>query len=447
MDITVKPSERGDQQRPGEYSADTKRGSVATVAAARAVLAGDRRFSLKRALPFLGPAFIAAVAYIDPGNFATNIQAGSQFGYLLLWVILASNLMAVLLQTLSAKLGIATGRNLPELCRRHLPRPVSMGLWVVAEIGAMATDLAEFLGAAVGFNLLLHVPLFLAGLLTAVATFGILALQRFGFRPLEALITVLVGVIAGAYLIELFIAKPHGGQIAYHLFVPGLAGPESVLLAVGILGATVMPHVVYLHSALTQNRVRPRNAGEARAIFRFERFDIWLAMGLAGIVNGAMLIMAASVFFSSGHTGVSSIETAFQTLTPLAGNGAAALFGVALLASGLSSSAVGTLAGQVIMEGFTGWRIPLWIRRAITMLPALVVIALGMDPTRTLVLSQVALSFVLPFAIIPLLYFTGRRDIMRGLVNHRVTRILGWGVAAIIIALNLVLLYSTFTGL
>ena len=418
--------------------------SARTVAAARVALTGGRHVSLRGLLPFVGPAFIASVAYIDPGNFATNVQAGSQFGYLLLWVILASNLMAVLLQTLSAKLGIATGRNLPELCRVYLPRRASVGLWVVAEIGAMATDLAEFLGAAVGFNLLLHVPLFIAGLLTGAATFAILGLQRYGFRPLEAVIAALVGVIAGSYVIEVLLARPKAGPVAFHAVVPLLHGSESVLLAVGILGATVMPHVIYLHSALTQSRVRPRNGREAQRIYRFERMDVWIALGIAGVVNGAMLIMAAAAFNGSGHTQIATLETAYRTLSPLLGQGASTLFAIALIASGLSSSAVGTMAGQVIMDGFMGWHMPVWLRRLITMLPALIVIGIGVDPTRTLVLSQVALSFVLPFAIVPLLYFTGRRDIMRGLVNRMSTRVLGWGVAGVIVALNIVLLYTTF---
>src|SRR5512146_2694801 len=275
--------------------------SARTVKAAEKTLDTSGPFRLRGVLPFLGPAFIAAIAYIDPGNFATNIQAGAQFGYLLLWVILASNLMAILLQTLSAKLGIATGKNLPQLCREYLPRPVSMGLWVIAEIGAMATDLAEFLGAAIGFNLLFHIPLLAAGLLTGVTTFAILALQRLGFRPLEAIIASLLAVIAICYVVETFLARPDAGQIAYHAFVPQFAGTSSILLAVGILGATVMPHVVYLHSALTQNRIQARNERDAKRILRFERFDIIIALGLAGLVNGAMLIMAASVFFGSGH--------------------------------------------------------------------------------------------------------------------------------------------------
>jgi manganese transport protein len=418
--------------------------SERTVVAARVALTGDRHISLRGLLPFVGPAFIASVAYIDPGNFATNVQAGSQFGYLLLWVILASNLMAVLLQTLSAKLGIATGRNLPELCRIYLPRRASVGLWIIAEIGAMATDLAEFLGAAVGFNLLLHVPLLIAGLLTGAVTFAILGLQRYGFRPLEAVIAALVGVIAGSYVIEVVLARPQAGPVAFHAVTPLLHGSESVLLAVGILGATVMPHVIYLHSALTQSRVRPRNGREAQRIYRFERVDVWIALGIAGIVNGAMLIMAAAAFNGSGHTQVATLETAFRTLSPLLGQAASTIFAIALIASGLSSSAVGTMAGQVIMDGFMGWHIPISLRRLITMLPALIVIGIGVDPTRTLVLSQVALSFVLPFAIVPLLYFTGRRDIMRGLVNRQSTRILGWGVAGVIVTLNIVLLFTTF---
>ncbi len=420
--------------------------TAGTVAAARAAIASPRRLSLRQALPFLGPAFIAAVAYVDPGNFATNIQAGSQFGYLLLWVILASNLFAILLQTLSAKVGIATGRNLPQLVHDYLPRRAAIGLWGVAEVAAMATDLAEFLGAAVGFQLLLHVPLLVAGLMTGVATFGILALQQFGFRPLEIVIIALIGVIAGSYLVESVMARPDLHAIAYHSVVPQFGGAAGLTLAVGILGATVMPHVIYLHSALTQGRIPTRKASEARSVFAFERFDIWVALGLAGIVNGAMLVVAAAVFFATGHTGVADIQTAYQTLTPLLGSAASALFAIALVASGLSSSAVGTLAGQIIMEGFIGWRVPIWARRLITMAPALIVIALGVNPTETLILSQVVLSFTLPFAIIPLVYFTARRDIMKSLVNHRVTTALGWLVAALIIILNGLLLYQTFGG-
>ena len=420
-------------------------GDRRTVAAARATLSGKQR-GIWRVLPFLGPAFIASVAYIDPGNFATNIQGGSAFGYQLLWVILLSNLMAVLLQTLSAKLGIATGMNLPEVCAKHLPRRANLTLWLVAEVAAMATDLAEFIGAALGFYLLLHIPLFWAGLLTGVVTFLLLGMRRYGFRPLEAVIIVLVAVIAGSYLIETVLARPDAGQVAIHTVTPLLNG-SSVLLAVGILGATVMPHVIYLHSALTQRRIVPGNEQEARRIFRFEQLDIWLAMGLAGLVNGAMLIMAAAVFFGHGLTQIATLQDAYRTLTPLLGPAAAIFFGLALLASGLSSSTVGTMAGQVIMQGFTGWRIPNWLRRLVTMLPALIVLGIGLDPTATLVMSQVVLSFALPFAIVPLLLFTRRRDIMGALVNHRLTTALGGLVALVIIALNVLLLVQVFSGL
>ncbi len=419
--------------------------SERTLARAQAQLDAPQRWTVRRALPFLGPAFIAAVAYVDPGNFATNIQAGSAYGYTLLWVILAANLVAILLQTLSAKVGIATGKNLPELCHDYLPRGLNYALWGVAELAAMATDLAEFLGAAIGFNLLLHVPLLVAGLMTGVATFGILALQRFGFRPMEIVIAGLIGVIAGSYLVEAVMARPDLRQIAYHAVTPQFGGAGGAVLAVGILGATVMPHVIYLHSALTQGRIPLRDAADARRVFRLERFDIWLALGIAGLVNGAMLVVAAAVFFSSGHTTITQLDQAYRTLTPLLGRSSSQLFGVALLVSGLSSSTVGTLAGQVVMGGFLGWRIPTFVRRAITMAPALVVIALGLDPTRTLVLSQVALSFALPFAVVPLIYFSSRADVMGDLVNRAWTRRLAWGVTAGIILLNLALLWQTFT--
>lgn len=418
--------------------------SARTVLQANVTLARKRGFSLRGVLPFLGPAFIAAVAYVDPGNFATNIQAGAQYGYTLLWVILLANLTAILLQTLSAKVGIATGKNLPQLAREHLPRQLNLPLWVIAEVAAMATDLAEFLGAAVGFNLLLHVPLLVAGLMTGAATFAILGLQRYGFRPIEAIITLLIAIIAGSYLIEAIMARPNMGQVVYHTLTPDFGGAGGAVLAVGILGATVMPHVIYLHSALMQDRVKTRGLMEKRRLFAFERVDIWVALGVAGLINIAMLLLAASVFYGTGHKDVASIETAYRTLTPLLGNAASWLFAVALLASGLSSSTVGTMAGQVVMEGFLGWRIPIWLRRLITMAPALIVIAIGVDPTRTLVLSQVALSFTLPFAVVPLVYFTSRKDIMGGLVNAPWVRWLAWGVTAVIIALNAGLLLQTF---
>lgn len=415
-----------------------------TVARAHAELATPRRWSLRGLAPFLGPAFIAAVAYVDPGNFATNIQGGAAFGYTLLWVILAANLIAIVLQTLSAKLGIATGKNLPELCREYLPQSLNYVLWGVAEVAAMATDLAEFLGAAIGFNLLLHVPLLVAGIMTGIATFGLLGLQRFGFRPLELVIGGLIGVIALSYLAEAVISRPDVRQIAYHAVVPQFGGAGGAMLAVGILGATVMPHVIYLHSALIQDRIPVRKVADLRRVFHMEQIDIWIALGVAGVVNGAMLITAAAAFHTSGHTAVASLDEAYRTLTPLLGSASSALFGIALLASGLSSSTVGTLAGQVVMGGFLGWRIPTMLRRAITMAPALIVIALGIDPTRTLVLSQVALSFALPFAIIPLIYFTARKDVMGELVNRVWTSRLAWAITLGIVALNAVLLWQTF---
>jgi len=408
--------------------------------------AAGRLGRIRRVLPFLGPAFVASVAYIDPGNFATNIQGGARFGYLLLWVILMSNLMAMLIQSLSAKLGIATGRNLAEVCRDHFPRPLVYGMWVVAEMVAMATDLAEFLGAAIGFNLLFHIPLLPAGILTGVVTFVILALERFGARPLEAVIAAFVGVIAVSYVIETALASPDWGTLGRHALVPQLEGEESLLLAVGILGATVMPHVIFLHSSLTQSRIRPKDVAQARRIYHFEILDVVIAMGLAGLVNMAMLIMAAATFHAEGLIEIASIEEAYRTLTPLLGPLASTVFAISLLAAGLSSSTVGTMAGQVIMQGFLNWHIPVWLRRAITMAPALVVIALGLDPTRTLVISQVILSFGIPFALIPLVLFTRDRRIMGDLVNQTWTTRVAWLVASVIVGLNVFLLVATFQG-
>jgi manganese transport protein len=405
------------------------------------VLRGERKFRL---LPFLGPAFVACVAYIDPGNFATNIAGGSKFGYTLLWVIVASNLTAMLIQMLSAKLGIATGRNLPEVCRQQFSRRTSIGLWIQAEAIAMATDLAEFLGAVVGFHLLLGIDLLPAAGLTALAAFGILGLQRFGFRPFEAVIVVLVGIVGVCYISELFMAHPPLGTVGIHAIEPGFAGSESVLLAVGILGATVMPHVIYLHSALMQNRVVPDTDQEARRLMRYTRVDVVIAMSIAGIINMAMLIMAATVFYKSGLHDVDSLEGAHKTLEPILGGASSVLFALALLASGLSSSAVGTLSGQVVMQGFIRRRIPVFVRRAVTMLPALIVIAIGLDPSRTLVISQVVLSFGIPFALIPLVVFTSKKRIMGVLVNHPVTTAAAAVIAALISALNIFLLAQTF---
>ena len=404
------------------------------------------RRGISRILPFLGPAFVASVAYIDPGNFATNIAGGAQFGYLLLWVVVASNLTAMLVQALSAKLGIATGRNLAELCRDRFPRPVVWGMWGISELVAMATDLAEFLGAALGFYLLFHIPLFVAALLAGVVTLLILALERRGFRPVEAVITAFVGVIAVSYVIETILDRPNWTEVAVGALVPRFAGTESVLLATGILGATVMPHVIFLHSALTQHRIVPRNEAQAKLLYRFEVTDVLLAMGLAGVVNAAMLIMAASTFHARGLTSIASIDEAHRTLAPLLGRASSTIFAISLLASGLSSSTVGTMAGQVIMQGFLHRQIPIWIRRLVTMIPALVVIALGWEPTRTLVISQVVLSFGLPFALVPLVIFTSRRDVMGGLANHRLTTVLASAVTAVIIALNLFLISRMLAG-
>ena len=404
----------------------------------------SRRRRFTRFLPFLGPAFIACVAYIDPGNFATNIAGGSKFGYTLVWVIVASNLMAMLIQTLSAKLGIATGRNLPEVCRDQFPRRVAIGLWVQAEAIAMATDLAEFLGAALGFHLLFGIGLFPAAVITGVAAFAILGLQRFGFRPLEAVIAALVGVIGGCYLAELFYANPPLGEAARHAVIPQFQGSESVLLAVGILGATVMPHVIYLHSALMQDRVKTQDEEQKRQLLRFTIIDVVIAMTIAGLINMAMLVMAASVFHGSGLPGVDSLETAHKTLEPILGGASSVLFALALLFSGLSSSAVGTLAGQVVMQGFIRRKIPIVVRRLVTMLPAFVVIGIGADPSRTLVISQVVLSFGIPFALIPLVLFTSRSDLMGALVNRRGTTVAAVIVATVITGLNIFLLVQTF---
>ncbi len=413
--------------------------------AAREAILGKRR-GWRALLPFLGPAFIASIAYIDPGNFATNISGGAQFGYALLWVILMANLMAMLIQGLAAKLGIATGMNLAEMCRARYPRWLCYVFWVTQEGTAMATDLAEFLGAAIGINLLFGIPMFGAALITGVGVFLILTLQGNGFRGLEVFIGGSAGVIALCYIVETLLARPDWGQVAYHSVVPSLPGSEAVLLAVGIIGATVMPHVIYLHSALTQGRVVPGSENEAQRVFAFEKIDTIIAMAVAGLVNMAMLYMAARVFHFTGHSDVAEINTAYQTLTPLLGKAAAVVFGIALVTSGISSSHVGTMAGQVVMQGFVNFRTPLWLRRIVTMVPALVAIYLGLEPTRTLVISQVVLSFTLPIPIITLILFTSNPAIMGKLVNHRMTTTLAVVCAAIILLLNVVLLYQTFGG-
>jgi manganese transport protein len=438
--MAKEPSKGSGSNRP-------RRTDAGTVRAAHDVLAGKKHVPrLKRLLPFLGPAFIASVAYVDPGNFATNIQGGAEFGYKLLWVIVASNLMAMLIQTLSAKLGIATGMNLAELCRHQFSKPVVWVMWFLMELVAISTDLAEFLGAALGFNLLLGIPLFWGAILTAIATFLILGLERYGFRRLEAVITSMVAMIALAYLIESIIDQPDWGLVFYHSFVPSLPDKRAVLLATGILGATVMPHAIFLHSALTQGRIKVRNPVKLRKLFRFQIYDVSISMGLAGLVNMAILVMAAATFHRHGMTGVGTIEEAHRTLEPLLGAAASSVFAISLLASGLSSSTVGTSAGQVMMQGFLHRHIPVWIRRLVTMTPALFVIGVGFDPTATLVMSQVVLSFGLPFAIIPLVLFTRRRDLMGVLVNKPATTYAVSVIAGLIIALNVLLLYQTLWG-
>jgi manganese transport protein len=399
------------------------------------------RGRVRATLTMLGPAFVASIAYVDPGNFATNIQGGARFGYMLLWVVLLANLMAMLIQYLSAKLGIATDRNLPELCRERFPRWTTWGLWIQAEVMAMSTDIAEFLGAALGLNLLFGVPLLTAGLITAVIAFAILHLQTRGYRRFELAITALLAIVFAGFLYETLRVGPSVHQSLRGL-LPGLSGSTSLYLAVGIIGATVMPHAIYLHSALTNGRMPVRNDAERRKVLRFERLDVIIALGLAGVINLAMLAVAAKLFHTPALAGLSTIQDAHHQFGRLVGGGAALAFAVALLASGASSSSVGTYAGQVVMAGFVKIRIPLLVRRLVTMVPALVVLGLGVSPTSALVLSQVVLSFGIPFALVPLVVLTGRRDVMGVHVNRRLTTVVACGVVALITALNLFLIWQ-----
>ncbi len=397
----------------------------------------------KRLLPFLGPAFIAAIAYIDPGNFATNISAGSKFGYMLLWVILFSNLMAFLIQVLSAKLGIATGKNLPEIARDRYPKWVSAGLWIQGELVIMATDLAEFIGAALGLNLLFGIPMMEAAIIAAIGSFAILELQRRGYRALEAGIAGLLFVVVIAFALQTFFAKPDAASVLEGLFIPKIDGMDSVLLATGILGATVMPHAIYLHSALTQRRVVGKTDNERKKIFKFETIDILIAMVIAGAINASMLIVAAALFFKNGLY-VEDLDVAYQQFGHYIGPASAALFGIGLLAAGLSSSSVGTLSGDIIMQGFIRYRIPLYLRRFITIIPPMIIIISGVNATEALVWSQVVLSFGISFALVPLIMFTSNKRLMGALTNRKWVTALAWLIAVLVIALNLFVIYDSF---
>lgn len=397
----------------------------------------------KRLLPFLGPAFIAAIAYIDPGNFATNISAGSKYGYMLLWVILFSNLMAFLIQVLSAKLGIATGKNLPEIARDRYPKWVSAGLWIQGELVIMATDLAEFIGAALGLNLLFGIPMVEAAIIAAIGSFAILELQRRGYRALEAGIAGLLFVVVIAFALQTFFAKPDAASVLEGLFIPKIDGMDSVLLATGILGATVMPHAIYLHSALTQRRVVGKTDSERKKIFRFETIDILIAMVIAGAINASMLIVAAALFFKNGLY-VEDLGVAYQQFGHYIGPASAILFGIGLLAAGLSSSSVGTLSGDIIMQGFIRYRIPLYLRRFITIIPPMIIIISGVNATEALVWSQVVLSFGISFALVPLIMFTSNKRLMGALTNRKWVTALAWLIAVLVIALNLFVIYDSF---
>jgi len=416
--------------------------SERTDAQIREVLAGRRR-GVRSLLLFAGPAVIASIAYMDPGNFATNIQAGSRYGYSLLWVVLMANLIAMLFQALSAKLGIVTGRNLAEMCRDQFSTPVRIAMWVVSEVAAMATDLAEFLGGAIGLALLFHMPLLAGMAVTAVVTYGVLLFEGRGFRPIELIIGALVAVIGLSYLVEMFIAPVAWGQAGLGVILPSMPDAAALTISVGVIGATVMPHAVYLHSGLTQNRAPARNDAERRTLLSFSNWECVIALAVAGAVNMAMVIMASAAFHA-GHPDVSEIETAYHTLTPLLGGAAAGVFLISLMASGISSSAVGTMAGQMIMQGFVGFRIPVWVRRLVTMLPAFAVVLWGANTTEALVYSQVVLSFALPIPMIALVMFTRNRAIMGDFVNGRLTDAVAIIGTIVILGLNVVLLLQTF---
>ena len=416
--------------------------SERTARAAREVLAGERK-DLRAYLSFFGPAVVASIAYMDPGNFATNIQAGAKYGYELLWVVLLANLIAMLFQALSAKLGIVTGRNLAEMCRDQFPKLTVYMMWVISEIAAMATDLAEFLGGAIGLSLLFGIPLLYGMVITGFVVYGILMFERYGFRPVELIIGNLVAIIALCYLIQMFIAPIDWRAAALHAVIPQIADGGALLLSVGIIGATVMPHAVYLHSGLTQARIPTRDEGGKRRMVRISNTEVIIALAIAGMVNMAMVMMASSAFHA-GYSNVAEIETAYHTLTPLLGIAAAGVFLLSLLASGVSSSAVGTMAGQMIMQGFVGFRIPIWVRRLVTMLPAFVVVGLGANATNALVISQVVLSIALPLPMIALVMFTRRRDIMGAFANGRAINIVAISGTIVVLSLNVLLILQIF---
>lgn len=445
--------------REPENGETGKAPAVAKAAAASVVLPDSPRLDptstlshimargrFRASVAILGPAFVASVAYVDPGNFATNFAAGAEHGYQLVWVIVMANLMAILVQYLTSKAGLYTGRSLPELCRQKFGRVTNAVLWVQAEIVAMATDLAEFVGAALGLYLLFGIPLFPAGLITAVVAFGILALEQRGYRKFELAIIALLALIGGGFLYTFFAAGDQRyGELAGGL-IPDLSGEGALGLTVGIIGATVMPHVVYLHSALQKNRIRPKNKAELRTLIRYNRLDCIVGLGIAGLVNLSMLCIAAALFHKAGLTDVGDLDKIHANLETLVGGGAALAFGVALMASGFSSSSVGTYAGQVVMAGFMGWNISLIVRRAITMAPALIVLALGVNTSEALVYSQIVLSFGIPFALVPLILVTRNREIMGDLTNSRLTTATMWLIAAVISGLNFFLLYDAFAG-
>jgi manganese transport protein len=411
--------------------------TLRTELAARDALAG-RRKGVRAFLPFAGPAIIASVGYMDPGNFATNIQAGSTYGYELLWVVLAASLIAMLFQAMSAKLGIVTGRNLPELCREQFSRPVVVSMWIASEIAAMATDIAEFLGGALGVSLLFHVSLLCGLTVTGVVTFAILQLDKRGFRPLELVIAALVGIIGLSYLCELVFAPPDWRAALFHTVVPELRDRSAITLAVGIVGATIMPHTLYLHSGLTQNRTAARNNRERRGLLRFSNREVAIALGFAGLVNLAMVMMSSSVFGKS-TSGVTDLGVAYHMLMPALGIGAAGVFLVALITSGVSSSVVGTMAGQVIMQGFVGFSIPVWARRLITMVPAFIV-ALSFNTMTAMILSQVILSFVLPLPMVALVILSSRKSVMGEFVTGKRTAYVAIAATVLVVLLNIVLI-------